>query len=133
MEYIFPSLRISAAMGMDGEVVLDEHMEKLMQLKEDCVIARFHQRIEKDRQKAWHDLHIKNKQFQQGDLVLLYDNKFMKHLGKLQMHWLGPYIVHSITSGGAVQLQQLDGAVLPTFINGSRLKPYRMGSELLIA
>ena len=59
--------------------------------------------------------------------MLLYDSKFVKHLGKLQMHWLGPYLVHSITSGGAVQLQQLDGAILPTLVNGSLLNPYRSG------
>ena len=59
--------------------------------------------------------------------MLLYDNKFIKHPGKLQMHRLGPYLVQPITSGGAVQLQQLDGAVLSKFINGSRLNPYRMG------
>ena len=62
-----------------------------------------------------------------GDLVLLYDNKFIKHLGKLQMHWLGPYLFQSITYGSVVQLQQLDGTMLSKLINGSRLKPYRMG------
>ena len=46
------------------------------------------------------------------------------------MHWLGPYLVQSITFGGAVQLQQLDGVVLPKLVNGSRLNPYRMGLEL---
>ena len=56
----------------------------------------------KDQQKAWHDRHIKYKQFATGDLVLLYDSKFIKHPGKLQMHLLGPYLVQSITSGGAV-------------------------------
>ena len=61
--------------------------------------------------------------------MLLYDSKFMKHPGKLQMHWLGMYIVHLITSGGAVQLQQLDGVVLPKLVNRSRLNPYRMGLE----
>ena len=59
--------------------------------------------------------------------MLLYDSKFIKHPGKLQMKWLGPYIVQSITYGGAVQLQQLDGTILPKLINESRLKPYRMG------
>ena len=66
----------------------------------------------------WHDHHIKKKQFAEGDLVLLYDSKFIKHPGKLQMHWLGPYLVHSITSRGAIQLQQLYGTVLLTFIMG---------------
>ena len=62
--------------------------------------------------------------------MVLYDSKFFKHLGKLQMYWLGPYLIHSITSGGAVQLQQLDGAVLPALVNGSRLNPYRSGLEM---
>ena len=57
----------------------------------------------------------------------------MKHPGKLQMHWLGLYLIHSITSGGAVQLQQLDGAVLQTLINGSHLNPYMMVPEMRTA
>ena len=59
--------------------------------------------------------------------MLLYDSKFIKHPSKLQMHWLGSYLVHSITTCSAVQLQQLDGAVLPTLVNGSHLNPYRSG------
>ena len=73
-----------------------------MQINEECFIVGFHQPIKRDRQKDWKDRHIKNKQFQQGDLVLLYNNKFVKHPGKLHMHRLGPYIVNSITYGGAI-------------------------------
>jgi hypothetical protein len=43
--------------------------------------------------------------------VLLYDNKYQKHLGKLQMHWLGPFIVVEIHESGAVKLVQLDGII----------------------
>ena len=103
---------------------------QLIQLDEDHFIACFHQHVEKYQQKEWHDRHIKNKQFQQGDLVLLYDNKFLKHPGKLQMHWLGLYLVNSITSVGAVQLQELDGMVLPKLVNGSHLKRYQSGGGL---
>ena len=53
-----------------------------------------------------------------------------KHLGKLQMYWLGPYVINSITMGGVIQLQPLDGVMLPKLVNGSRLKPYRMGPML---
>ena len=129
MEYIVPSLWIAAATGMDNVEALEECIAQLVQLEENRLVTGFHQHVEKDRQKAWHDHHIKNKKFTQGDLVLLYNSKFMKHPSKLQMHWLGPYLVHSITFGGAVQLQQLDGAVLPKIVNGSRLKPYRTGPE----
>ena len=55
-------------------------------------------------------------------MVLLYDSKFTKHLGKLQMHWLGPYVILFIIDGGAMQLQQLDGMFLTKLVNGSRIK-----------
>ena len=61
MEYIVPSLRIATDMGMDDERSLEEVMVQLIQLEENHFIASFHQRVEKDRQKAWHDHHIKNK------------------------------------------------------------------------
>ena len=62
--------------------------------------------------------------------MLLYASKFINHPGKLQIHWLGSYLIHSITSIGVVQLQQLDGVVLPTLVNGSHLNPYRIGPKL---
>ena len=55
-------------------------------------------------------------------MALLYDSKFTKNLGKLQMHWLGPYVIHFIIDGGAMQLQQLDGMFLTKLVNGSRIK-----------
>jgi hypothetical protein len=42
---------------------------------------------------AWHDRHIEQKKFQMGELVLLYDNKFLQHPRKFHMHWLGPYVI----------------------------------------
>ena len=129
MEYIIPSLCITAAIGMDDAKALEERIAQLIQLEEDSFIDVSHQQVAKDQKKVWYDQHIKKKLFAEGYLVLLYDSKFMKHPGKLQMHWIGPYLVHSITSGGAVQFQQLDGAMLPKLVNGSRLKPYRTGPE----
>ena len=73
VEYIVLSLCIVAAMGIDDGAALEELLDQLVQLEEDRFVAGFHQRVKKDRQKAWHDHHIKNKQFQQGELVLLYD------------------------------------------------------------
>jgi hypothetical protein len=46
-----------------------------------------------------------------GELVLLYENKFMHNLGKFQMHWLGPYIIKYVTEGYIVQLEILNGEV----------------------
>ena len=94
------------------------------ELEEDIFIAGFHQQVQKEREKAYHDRHIKKKSFKQGDLVLLYDNKFMKHLGKFRTHWLGPFEVAYVTEGGVAQLKTLKGEWKDGLVNGSRLKLY---------
>jgi hypothetical protein len=43
---------------------------------------------------------LHRKKFQVGDLVLLYDNKFMQHPGKFRMQWSGPYVIQHITETG---------------------------------
>jgi len=104
---------------------MNERLLHLVGLEEDRFIASFHQQVQKARKKAWHDRHIKHKKFQVGDLVLLYDSKFAKLPSKFCMHWLGPYQVKHVINGGDVQLAKLNGEVMPTLINGSRLKLYR--------
>lgn len=59
--------------------------------------------------------------------MLLYDSKFMKFPGKFRTHWKGHYLVQKVTDGGAFQLAKLNGEILPSMVNGSRLKLYRDG------
>ena len=106
MEYIVSSLRIAVVTCMDDEGELEECLAQLVQLEEDRFITGFHQHVEKDRQKSWHDRHIKKKNFQKGYMVVMYASKFTKHPGKLQMHWLGLYVINSIIMRDAVHLQQ---------------------------
>ena len=93
VEYIVPSLRISAFTEMDDPAMLNERLEKIFELEEDRFIAGFQQQVQKAKEKAWHDRHIKKKHFRVGDLVLMYDSKFMKFPGKFRAHWKGPYLV----------------------------------------
>jgi hypothetical protein len=74
----------------------------LIELEENIFIARFHQQVQKEREKDYRDRHIKRKVFKKGDLVLLYDNKFKNHPGKFRTHWLGPFEVSYVTKGGSV-------------------------------
>ena len=124
MEYIVPSLQIPTIMEMTDTGIVEERLAQLLQMEEDHFIAGFHQNVEKQRQKSWHDHHITKNQFKVGGLVLMYDSKFLKHLGKLKTHWLGPYIVAHITEVGAIKLHKLYGTPVVGMINGSRLKPY---------
>lgn len=102
MEYIVPSLRVAILTNMADEDSLNERLVHLPSLEEHRFITRFNQQVQKVREKAWHDQHIKTKVFKEGDLVLLYDSKFSKFPGKFLIHWLGPYQVKHITNGGAV-------------------------------
>jgi hypothetical protein len=57
-----------------------------MTMEEYRILSGFNQQVQKARDKAWDDRHIKKKNFKEGDLVLMYDNKSFQHLGKLNMH-----------------------------------------------
>ena len=86
--------------------------------------------MQKNREKSWHDRHIKSKTIKEGDLVLMYDNKFARFPGKFRMHWLGPYQVKHVIEGGDSSLATLDGIMMPTMVNGSRMKLYRDSQPL---
>jgi hypothetical protein len=124
MEYLVPSLRIAAFTDMDDTGIVQERLAQLVELEEDRFIAGFHQQVQKEREKAYHDRHIRKKYFKQGDLVLVYDSKFMKHPGKFRTHWIGPYEVSHVTEGGVVQLKTLNGEWKEGLVNGSWLKLY---------
>jgi hypothetical protein len=124
MEYLVPSLRIVAFIDMDDTGAVQDRLAQLLELEEDKFIAGFHQEVQKEREKAYHDRHIKKKVFKKGDLVLLYENKFIKHPRKFKTHWLGPFDVSHVTEGGAAQLKTLNGEWKDGLVNGSRLKLY---------
>ena len=63
MEYIVTSLRIYSLTEMDNPVVLNEILVKILEIEEDRFIVGFQQQVQKAREKAWHDRHIKKKQF----------------------------------------------------------------------
>eukprot|EP00253_Pinus_taeda_P007634 PITA_07634 len=113
--------------GKIGARALEERFTQLDELEEERFLVGFHQQVQKQCEKAWHDQHIKLWTFKVNDLVLLYDTKFDKFLGKFRMHWLGPYVIKEITNGGVVQLVKLNGEPFPGMVNGNRLKTYTGG------
>jgi hypothetical protein len=124
MEYLVPSLRIFSFTDMDDPGVVQERLQHLVELEEDRFVVGFHQQVQKEREKAYHDRNIKKKVLKQGDLVLVYHIKFIKHLGNFITHWLGPYEIAYVTEGGATQLKTLNGEWKEGLVNGSRLKLY---------
>ena len=116
MEYILPILRIGQITGMAETDMVQERLAQLLVLEEDRFITGFHQKVQKAREKYWHDRHIKSKTLQIRDLLLVYESKFLKFPGKFKTHWLGPYQIQQVTEGGVVQLSQLNGELLPHMV-----------------
>ena len=86
MEYIVPSLKIAALTDLADKETVNERLLNLVELEEDRFVVGFHQQVQKDREKVWHDRHIRSKEIKAGDRVLMYDSKFAWFPGKFCMH-----------------------------------------------
>nr|GEV84444.1 reverse transcriptase domain-containing protein [Tanacetum cinerariifolium] len=75
--------------------------------------------IYKEKTKKIHDSKIKNRIFNVGDRVLLFNSRLKIFLRKLKTHWSRPFTIIKVFPYGSVELSQLDG---PNFkVNGHRV------------
>ncbi|GJU75333.1 reverse transcriptase domain-containing protein [Tanacetum coccineum] len=78
--------------------------------------------IYKERTKKLHDSKIKNRIFNIGDLVLLFNSRLKIFSGKLKTRWSGPFTITQVFPYETIELSQPDG---PNFkVNGHRVKHY---------
>ncbi|GKF50121.1 reverse transcriptase domain-containing protein, partial [Tanacetum coccineum] len=78
-----------------------------------------------ERTKKLHDSKIKNRIFNVGDRVLLFNSRLKIFSGKLKTCWSGPFTISKVSPYGTIELSQPDG---PNFkVNGHRVKHYFEG------
>ncbi|GJV18798.1 reverse transcriptase domain-containing protein [Tanacetum coccineum] len=78
--------------------------------------------IYKEKTKRIHDAKIKNRVFNVGDQVLLFNSRLKIFSGKLKSRWSGPFTIAHVFPYGTVELSQNSG---PNFkVNGHRIKHY---------
>nr|GEU30256.1 reverse transcriptase domain-containing protein [Tanacetum cinerariifolium] len=78
--------------------------------------------IYKERTKKLHDSKIKNRIFNVGDQVLLFNSRLKIFSGKLKTCWSGPFTITHVFPYGTIELYQPNG---PKFkVNGHRVKHY---------
>ncbi|GKE27236.1 reverse transcriptase domain-containing protein, partial [Tanacetum coccineum] len=83
--------------------------------------------IYKERTKKLHDSKIKNRIFNVGDQVLLFNSHLKIFSGKLKTRWSRPFTITKVFPYGTIELSQPDG---PNFkVNGHRVKHY-FGGDL---
>ncbi|GKB72765.1 reverse transcriptase domain-containing protein [Tanacetum coccineum] len=78
--------------------------------------------IYKEKTKRIHDSKIKNRVFNIGDRVLLFNSRLKIFSGKLKTRWSGPFTVTKVFPYGTVELSSNSG--LNFKVNGHRLKHY---------
>nr|GEU73861.1 DNA-directed DNA polymerase [Tanacetum cinerariifolium] len=77
---------------------------------------------DKEKSKRIHDSKIKNRVFNVGNRVLLFNSRLKIFSGKLKTRWSGPFTITKVFPYGTVELSQANG---PNFkVNGHRIKHY---------
>ncbi|GKD18141.1 reverse transcriptase domain-containing protein [Tanacetum coccineum] len=82
--------------------------------------------IYKEKTKKIHDSKIKNRVFNVGDQVLLFNYRLKIFSGKLKSHWSRPFTIAHVYPYGTVELSQTDE--LNFKMNSDRLKHYFGGN-----
>jgi len=102
--------------GSQRKLQLNE-LEKLRNDAYDCA------RLYKARMKKAHDQNILRRSFEPGRKVLFYNSHLHLFPGKLRYRRIGPFIVRSVFSHGAIEIEDPKNG--STFkVNGQRLKPF---------
>nr|GFB09393.1 reverse transcriptase domain-containing protein [Tanacetum cinerariifolium] len=86
--------------------------------------------IYKERTKKLHDDKIKNRIFNVGDQVLLFNSRLKIFSGKLKSRWSGPFTIFEIYPYGTAKLIHPDGCNFK--VNCHRLKHYHGGDLPLL-
>lgn len=111
-------LRVAKELEWTGHE-LSNRLTELEQLEKFCLRAVAGMYAQKIHLKKFHDAHVINKEFKKGDLVLAYTLK--QHTSKLKKRgMMGPYVIHNLSSSGAMHLATLDGEP----VGAGRLKKY---------
>nr|GEX17130.1 reverse transcriptase domain-containing protein [Tanacetum cinerariifolium] len=108
--------------NFDMKIAGDHRKVQINELNELRDQAYENSLIYKEKTKRLHDSKIKNRVFNIGDRVLLFNSRLKIFSGKLKSRWSGPFTISQVYPYGTIELSQPDG---PNFkVNGHRLKHY---------
>eukprot|EP00253_Pinus_taeda_P020159 PITA_20159 len=124
IECEIPSLKLAVEL-LPNTTPLEECLLYLERLDETRRLANFAIETQKKGVKSRFDQTVHPRYFNEGDLVLLFDQANDKlGPGKLESMWLGPYIVQKGLQKGAYVLIDYEGNPLAQPRNGLYLKKY---------
>nr|GEU46610.1 reverse transcriptase domain-containing protein [Tanacetum cinerariifolium] len=108
--------------NFDLKTAGDHHKLQLNELSELRGQAYENFMIYKERTKKLHDSKIKNRIFNVGNQVLLFNSRLKIFSGKLKTRWSGPFTITRVFPYCTIELSQPNG--LNFKVNGHRVKHY---------
>ncbi|XP_019056317.1 PREDICTED: uncharacterized protein LOC109116044 [Tarenaya hassleriana] len=114
-------------LNYDWKSAAEKRVLQLHQLDEIRLDAYENARIYKERTKRWHDRRILQREFREGDQVLLFNSRLKLFPGKLRSRWSGPFTVKHVYPHGAIELYGYGGDTFKA--NAQRLKIYNPGEH----
>ena len=119
-----PSLKLVVEL-LPNATIDEERFLYLNKLDETWRDAALANEAHKWRMKVQYDRTFQHRSFNEGDLVLTYDQRHDKlGVGKFESMWHGPYIVSHVLEKGAYELVDYNGIPLGEPQNGLYLKRY---------
>ncbi|GJV28039.1 reverse transcriptase domain-containing protein [Tanacetum coccineum] len=95
--------------NFDLKTAGDHRKLQLNELNELCDQAYDNYLIYKERTKKLHDLKIKNRIFNVGDQVFLFNSRLKIFSGKIKTRWSGPFTITEVFPYGTTKLSHSDG------------------------
>ncbi|XP_070020255.1 uncharacterized protein [Nicotiana sylvestris] len=109
-------------LNLEWDVAANLRVEQLNELDKFRFHAYSSSSLYKDKMKYLHDKYAWNKEFKEGDLVLLFNSRLRLFPGKLKSKWSGPFEVVHVTLFGSLDLKNKNGEIFR--INRHRVKHY---------
>ncbi|XP_070022798.1 uncharacterized protein [Nicotiana sylvestris] len=120
-------------LNLEYDIVANLRVTHLNELDEFWYHAYTSSSLYKEKMKYLHNMYIWNKEFKEGDLVLLFNSRLRMFLRKLKSKWSGPFEVVGVTPFGALDLKNRNDEVFR--VNGQREKHYlgKIGDGYVVA
>ena len=115
-------------LNFDPNLAGEKRKVQIHELEEMRNNAYHSSKLYKEKVKGYHDKKVRQKDFQPGQMVLLFNYRLKLFPGKLKSKWSGPFLIIDVKHYGAIVLEDPKTKESWT-VNGQRLKIY-LGGEI---
>jgi len=92
-------------LNFDSKASVEKRKIQLSKLEEIRLSAYQSSKLYKELVKAYHDKKLLKRNFQPGQLVLLFNYRLRLFPGKLKSRWSGPFVVKQVKPYGAIEIE----------------------------